>query len=115
MPERQDQTDTERSFDSNALAEKARQAGEDVRRAGASTQALASAVRHSTEERVALRPYSTIAFAAAAGYVLGGGLSSRLTGTMLVLGGRIAVRRLLSEAIGGQRRPPGPIVEPSHH
>lgn len=89
------------------------------------TQALAQSVRRSVElvrvyvsGQVAHRPYTTVGLAAGLGYVLGGGLASRITGTALgaayrvglalaarELNSRISMASLGEEA--SRRRQPG--------
>jgi len=50
------------------------------------------------------RPYVTLATATAIGYVLGGGVPSRLTGFLFGLGSRFAVEMFLRELVGDAAR-----------
>lgn len=52
-------------------------------------------------------PYRTLALAAAAGYVLGGGLFTPLTGNLLRVGMRLALLPLAQAAFLGDRGEPG--------
>jgi hypothetical protein len=48
-------------------------------------------------DRMQQRPYITLATAAAVGYVVGGGLASRLTGAVLAVAGRFAIALVARE------------------
>ena len=67
-------------------------------------QALTSAVRSATHdleryltEQVNRRPYTTLGVAVGVGYVLGGGLRSRLTGVLRGVATRVAVALVARE------------------
>lgn len=49
-------------------------------------------------EQAARRPYVALGAAAGIGFVLGGGLSLRLTSTLLTIGGRLLVTQLWQQA-----------------
>jgi hypothetical protein len=57
-------------------------------------------------DRVRQRPYSTLGAAAGIGYVLGGGLRSPLTATLVVMGARFFAEQLLRELGAVQRSSP---------
>jgi ElaB/YqjD/DUF883 family membrane-anchored ribosome-binding protein len=91
--------------DRNEAPQRIEQRGRDAYR---ETQALASTfdqvanefgqfLREQTERR----PYVSLATATGIGYVLGGGVPSRLTGFLFGLGSRFAVGMFLREQIGG--------------
>jgi ElaB/YqjD/DUF883 family membrane-anchored ribosome-binding protein len=82
-----------------------RQHGRDAYR---ETQALASTFERAADEfgqflreQTERRPYVSLATATGIGYVLGGGVPSRLTGFLFGLAGRFAVGMFLRELIGG--------------
>jgi hypothetical protein len=71
-------------------------------------QALASTLEQAVDEigqflreQAERRPYVSLATAAGIGYVLGGGVPSRLTGFIFGLSSRFAVEMFLRELIGG--------------
>ena len=71
-------------------------------------QALASTLEQAVDEigqflreQAERRPYVSLATAAGIGYVLGGGVPSRLTGFVFGLSSRFAVEMFLRELIGG--------------
>jgi hypothetical protein len=71
-------------------------------------QALASTVEQAVDEigqflreQAEQRPYVSLATAAGIGYVLGGGVPSRLTGFVFGLSSRFAIEMFLRELIGG--------------
>jgi len=75
--------------------------GRDV---GQNAQALASSVESTFREletilgqQVERRPYATLAAAVGLGYVLGGGLPSRMTSLLLGIGSRVALAALARE------------------
>lgn len=80
------------------LAQNARSLGDHGRQIQHDAETLAAAVRDAADgaqryltEQVAQRPYSTLGMAAGIGYVLGGGLSSRLTTLLLGAATRLAM------------------------
>ena len=71
-------------------------------------QALASTLEQAVDEigqflreQAERRPYVSLATAAGIGYVLGGGVPSRLTGFVFGLSSRFAIEMFLRELIGG--------------
>ncbi len=50
-------------------------------------------------ERLTQQPYATLAIAAGFGYVLGGGLPTFLTRTLLLAGGRLAVENFIAQRV----------------
>jgi hypothetical protein len=67
------------------------------------TQTLANYVR----EKARQQPYATVALGAAAGYVLGGGLTLRLTRFLLTNVARAAASSLVGATIRGAKPPGG--------
>jgi hypothetical protein len=72
--------------------------GDHRRQINQDAHALAAAVQHATSgvedyltERVQSRPYVTLGVAAGVGYVLGGGLGSRLTAVLFRAATRVAL------------------------
>lgn len=63
-------------------------------------RASGDAVRF-VREQLDQRPYTALGIGLAAGYVLGGGLTVRLAGTLLALTGRVAMASLVSSAVRG--------------
>jgi ElaB/YqjD/DUF883 family membrane-anchored ribosome-binding protein len=92
--------------DLRSLAEHGRQIQHDA-------EALAEAVRDATggvqrylTARVEQRPLSTLGVAAGVGYLLGGGLGSRLTGVLLGTATRVATA-LVAREVGARILPSG--------
>lgn len=48
-------------------------------------------------EQVQIRPHAVLGVAAGIGFILGGGLASRVGGTLLTVGARLAASRLFEE------------------
>ena len=67
------------------------------------TQTLANYVREKAQQQ----PYATVALGAAAGYVLGGGLTLRLTRFLLTNVARAAAGSLVAATIRGAKPPGG--------
>ena len=67
------------------------------------TQTLANYVREKAQQQ----PYATVALGAAAGYVLGGGLTLRLTRSLLTNVARAAAGSLVGATIRGAKPPGG--------
>lgn len=67
------------------------------------TQTLANYVREKAQQQ----PYATVALGAAAGYVLGGGLTLRLTRFLLTNVARAAASSLVGATIRGAKPPGG--------
>ncbi|MGH7858859.1 MAG: hypothetical protein ACREQY_16145 [Candidatus Binatia bacterium] len=75
---------------------------------------LAHAVDEAFEELAAFlrdrldrRPYATLGVAMSAGYVLGGGVPSFVTRSVLELGGRIAIAATINQLVRGRARDEG--------
>lgn len=87
--------------------------GNEERRLGEIAAELGSNARELYERldltrELATHPYRTLALAAAAGYVLGGGLFTPLTGHALRIGLRLALLPMAQAALlGGQGEPAG--------
>jgi ElaB/YqjD/DUF883 family membrane-anchored ribosome-binding protein len=88
-------SDSENSTGPHGIA---RSLGDHRREIYNDAQTLTSAVRSATDDleryltdQVNRRPYSTLGVAAGVGYVLGGGLRSRLTAVLLGVATRLAV------------------------
>ena len=76
--------------------------GEDfVALTGAALQ-VAGEWRAFLREQLRRQPYVTLAAAAGFGYVLGGGLPTKLTRTLIGNGGRIALERAMTSITGGE-------------
>jgi hypothetical protein len=82
------------------LPEYGRDIEREVSDLASSVQDAAGEVRRSLATQLEERPYATLAIAAAAGYVLGGGLATRMTRTLLAIGGRLALALLVQETGG---------------
>ena len=89
----------------------ARSLGDHGRQIHHDAHALAAAVQDATDdleryltEQVQQRPYSTLGVAAGVGYVLGGGLSSRLTAVLLGAATRVAMA-LAARELGARLSP----------
>lgn len=77
---------------------------DDARQLMTSVNELSSQARATLDEMIEKRPYATLGAAFAAGYVLAGGLSSRLTRVAVLLAGRYLVNTLGSEMLENIRR-----------
>jgi hypothetical protein len=62
-----------------------------------SVQEAAGQVEKSIAESLRERPWTTLAVAAGAGFVVGGGLATRMTRVMLAMGGRLAFAMVMQE------------------
>lgn len=62
-----------------------------------SVQDAAGQVENSIAENMRERPWSTLAVAAGVGFVLGGGLATRMTRLMIGMGGRLAFAMVVQE------------------
>lgn len=56
-------------------------------------------------EQLHQRPYATLGAGFAAGFVLGGGLTLRLTGMLVAVAGRVAMATMVSSAARGLKIP----------
>jgi surfactin synthase thioesterase subunit len=69
----------------------------DAEALAAHIQEAAGQIENQVAENMAERPWTTLAVAAGAGFVLGGGLATRITRLLLGLGGRLAFAMLMQE------------------
>ena len=74
-----------------SLAEHRREIQHDAEALAVAVQEAADSAQHYLTEQVARRPYRTLGVAAGIGYVLGGGLSSRLTTLVFGAATRLAM------------------------
>ena len=72
------------------LGEHGREIHDDAQALAAAVQSATDGVQRYLTEQVEQRPYRTLGMAAGIGYVLGGGLSSRLTAVLLGAATRLA-------------------------
>jgi len=84
-----------------SLAEHGREIQHDAEALAAAVQDAADSAQHYLTEQVAQRPYRTLGVAVGVGYVLGGGLSSRLTSVLLGAATRLAMA-LAAREIGAR-------------
>lgn len=82
----------ERTSPPSASEGELRRAAED---AGAAIEELFNVTHLAVSRRVRERPYVALGAAAGVGFVLGGGLSSRISGAILTLWGRVFLARAL--------------------
>jgi ElaB/YqjD/DUF883 family membrane-anchored ribosome-binding protein len=80
-----------------SLADHARQIQHDAEALAGAVREATDGVQRSLTAQVEQRPFSTVGVAAGVGYVLGGGLSSRLTATLLGAATRVAVALVARE------------------
>lgn len=77
--------------DARSLGDHGRQIHHDARALAAAVQDAADDLERYVTEQVHRRPYSTLGVAAGVGFVLGGGLRSRLTAVLLGTATRLAM------------------------
>jgi hypothetical protein len=77
--------------DARSLGDHGRQIHHDAHALAAAVQDAADDLERYLTEQVEQRPYTTLGVAAGVGYVLGGGLRSRLTAVLLGAATRLAV------------------------
>lgn len=82
-------------------AEARRQVVEDARALASDLQDALGQTRSELRHHLERHPYLTLGMVAAAGYVLAGGLASRLTAVALGAGGRVATAVIARELAGG--------------
>ncbi len=82
---------TLQSHDPRSLGDHCRQISRDAHALATAVQEAADDVERYLTEQVEQRPFTTIGVAAGVGYVLGGGLRSRLTALLLGTGTRLAM------------------------
>jgi len=78
------------------LSESSRQVVEDLRTLGASVGQLAQEARNSLQTMAEERPYAAIAVVAGFGFLIAGGLGTRVTASLLGIGGRMLVRSVIA-------------------
>lgn len=88
---------------SGERADARRQLVEDARLLASDVQDAVEQTRAELREHLDRRPYLTLGVVAAAGYVLGGGLASRLTAVALGASGRVATAVVVRELTNGLR------------
>lgn len=87
-----------------ALGAVSQRVREDARQLMSSVNEFSTHARATLDEMIEKRPYATMGAAFAAGYVLAGGLSSRLTRVAVLLAGRYLVNTFGSEMLENVRR-----------
>jgi len=88
------------------IQERGREAYRDAQHLASTLEQAVDEIGQFLREQAEQRPYASLATAAATGYVLGGGVPSRLTGFLFGLGSRLAVEMFLRELIGDAARQP---------
>ena len=86
-----DSTETSPGADARACGDHCRQIRHDAHALAASVQDATKGLQGYLTDRVHRRPYVTLGVAAGVGYVLGGGLRSRLTAVLLGAATRLAL------------------------
>lgn len=74
---------------------------EPIRQQLASLEEGSGELLQALREQLERRPYATLGAGVAAGFVLGGGLTLRLTTSLLALAGRVALANVASSAFRG--------------
>ena len=87
----------ESQTDEHSLPNSTRRVRRDAEALAGSVQEAAGQIEHAVAVNMRERPWTTIAVAAGAGFVLGGGLATRTTRILLGMGGRLAFTMLLQE------------------
>jgi len=87
---------------SRHLMEAGKQVANDASNLGDSLGELAGRARESVVTLMEERPYLMLIGAAAAGYLIAGGLASRFTRAALGIGGRMLVQRAVGQVMAGQ-------------
>jgi ElaB/YqjD/DUF883 family membrane-anchored ribosome-binding protein len=87
------------SRDRRAFSKHARQLRQETGALAASAEAAVGDLQGALRHELDCRPYATLAAAAGVGFVLGGGLASRLTQTMLGVANRV-VMAVVAREIG---------------
>lgn len=86
----------------NRIFEHTAELKEEAQDLASSLKDLSADVRGALEEQLEQRPYAVLGVAAAFGYVLGGGLPSRITRAGLGIGMRIGMGMLMRQFVEGQ-------------
>lgn len=77
---------------------------DDARQLASSVNELTTRARDAIDTMLEERPYIVIGAAFAVGYVLAGGLRSKLTGLLVTLGGRYLINNMSAQLLSGVRR-----------
>ncbi len=85
------------SFRAQRLYDHGRQIQRETRVLTTTVEEAAAEVAEFLREQTQRHPYRRLATAAGVGYVIGGGLASRLTKVMLDIGGRLAIALVARE------------------
>jgi hypothetical protein len=88
------------------IQERGREAYRDAQHLASTVEQAVDEIGQFLRDQAEERPYVSLATAAGIGYVLGGGVPSRLTGFLFGLGSRLAVEMFLRELIGEAARHP---------
>lgn len=97
----------QQSQEARSVADWGRQVGHDARVLTATVQDASASLESYLTAQVARRPYGTLGVAAGIGYVLGGGLSSRLTVALFGTATRLALA-LAARELGARLLPSEP-------
>jgi DNA-binding transcriptional LysR family regulator len=95
------------------LQERGREAYREARQLASTLEEGVDEIGQFLRDQTERRPYVSVATATAIGYVLGGGVPSRLTGFLFGLGSRFAIEMFLQELIGGSRNVGSPATQAS--
>src|SRR5687768_7270791 len=93
----QEQGATTAGNGSRQLIEASKQVAHDASNLGDSLNELAGRARESVATMLHERPYVVLGAAAAIGYLVAGGMASRLTRVAIGLGGRMLVQRAIGQ------------------
>ncbi len=96
-PTRPSEPNARRPRPANATQNPRRQLTQDAESLMQDVRDVVDGVQEYLERQVKERPYTTVAIAAGAGYVLGGGLATRVNRTLFSLASRIAIGVLARE------------------
>ncbi len=91
---------SERQLGARPLRQRLNQRVREAQEFGSTVEEAIDEVGGFLRDQAQCRPYTALAGAAAVGYVLGGGLPTRVIGLVAALGGRLAVEMFLRELIG---------------
>ena len=113
QPGREQQRDGGRRRTSRPLRiqERGREAYRDAQHLASTLEQAVDEIGQFLREQAEQRPYTSLATAAGVGYVLGGGVPSRLTRFLFGLGSRLAIEMFLHELIGDAARQPSAAPE----
>ena len=87
------------SSKTSRLLERGRKVERDARSLSSDLEGLLSEVEDLVRARLEAQPYATLAVAAGAGFVLGGGLTVGVVGTLARIGTRMATAALMQGAL----------------